>query len=477
MQNNKVLLSFDMSGNFLSLQENSNKIYAGSVASVEYYVDFTENLSANDLVYISFTRPDNQKLAPLICERVLDNRFRLLSTGEELDYTLTSIEEMTINVIIRTRDIITNASSIKSQASVVVNVYPGSQYVPGLTDDSILANLEEHLNNVEKYMVKKYNVADIYNGTLLITYTTDGMKDSPAIYVGYSHQVKYYDWNYEAYRELDVKGNLFVFSEDVDTSTTKQYEYLFTNDTIYARVVTRTVTSGSSTIITIDAGDFYDITLANDTFLDYTKDKIDEHNEDNLSHPGLRALIAALQSVVAENANDIASNSNRIDANATNISNLTVQVNSNASLIQDTRNNLANNYYTKQQTYTKDEVKSLLGTAAGFQFVVVDELPAQGDPTKIYLVPVPQPAPLSEDEEQAVVEDYYDEYIWLADENRYECIGSTRINIGDYVTKQEFYSAIDEKADTTYVDAQLALKANKEELPRLIILDEEDEEV
>lgn len=152
-------------------------------------------------------------------------------------------------------------------------------------------------------------------------------------------------------------------------------------------------------------------------------------------------------------------------------------MNSNASLIQDTRNNLANNYYTKQQTYTKDEVKSLLGTAAGFQFVVVDELPAQGDPTKIYLVPVPQPAPLSEDEEQAVVEDYYDEYIWLADENRYECIGSTRINIGDYVTKQEFYSAIDEKADTTYVDAQLALKANKEELPRLIILDEEDEEV
>ena len=41
MQNNKVLLSFDMNGNFLSIQEDSNKIYAGSVASIEYYVDFS----------------------------------------------------------------------------------------------------------------------------------------------------------------------------------------------------------------------------------------------------------------------------------------------------------------------------------------------------------------------------------------------------------------------------------------------------
>ena len=470
MQNNKVLLSFDMNGNFLSLQENSNKIYAGSVASVEYYVDFTENLSANDLVYISFIRPDNQKLAPLICERILDNRFRLLSTGEELDYNLTTTEEMTINVIIKTRDIITNVSAIKSQASVAVNVYPGSQFVPGIVDDSVLTNLEEHLNDIEKYTVKKYNVSDIQSGQILIPYAENGIKEAPAIYMGYMHQVYYYDWEQEEYRSSNVQGNLFVFAENIDTNTIKQYEYLFTENKIYARTILQQTINN---ITTTDAGDFYDISLVNDTFLDYTDGKITAHNTSGTAHADIRNLISQLTSQVTKNTSDISSNSNRIDANATNISNLTVQVNSNASLIQDTRNNLANNYYTKSQTYTKDEIKSLLGTAAGFQFVVVDELPVQGDPTKIYLVPVPQPTPLAEDEE-AVVEDYYDEYIWLAEENRYECIGSTRINIGDYVTKEEFNSAIDEKADASYVDAQLALKANAADLPRIIILDEEN---
>lgn len=471
MQNNKVLLSFDMSGNFLSLQENSNKIYAGSVASVEYYVDFTENLSANDLVYISFTRPDNQKLAPLICERILDNRFRLLSTGEELDYNLTTTEEMTINVIIKTRDIITNVSAIKSQASVAVNVYPGSQFVPGIVDDSVLTNFEEHLNDIEKYTVKKYNVSDIQSGQILIPYAENGIKEAPAIYMGYMHQAYYYDWEQEEYRSSNVQGNLFVFSENIETKTVKQYEYLFTENKIYARKILQQTINN---IATTDAGDFYDISLVNDTFLDYTNDKITDHNTSSTAHSDIRNLISQLTSQVTKNTSDIISNSNRIDANATNISNLTVQVNNNASLIQDTRNNLASNYYTKQQTYNKDEVKSLLGTAAGFQFVVVEELPVHGDPTKIYLVPIPQATPLAEDEEQAVVEDYYDEYIWLAEESRYECIGSTRINIGDYVTKEEFNSAIDEKADTSYVDTQLALKANVADLPRIIILDEEN---
>ena len=465
MKNNKVLLSFDMNGNFLSIQEDSNKIYAGSVASVEYYVDFTGNLSANDLVYISFTRPDNQKLAPLICERILDNRFKLLSTGEELDYNLTTTEEMTINVIIKTRDIITNVSAIKSQASVVVNVYPGSQFVPGIVDDSVVTNLEEHLNDIEKYTIKKYNVKDIQNGLVLIPYAENGIKEAPAIYMGYSHLVKFYNWEYEEYRSTNVQGNLFVFAENVDSNTIKQYEYLFTDNKIYARTVLQeTVTNVTTTITTIDAGDFYDISLVNDTFLDYTDGKITEHNTSGTAHYDIRSLISQLTSQVTENTSDIASNSNRIDANATNISNLTIQVNSNSSLIQDTRNNLASNYYTKQQTYTKDEVKSLLGTAAGFQFVIVEELPLQGDPTKIYLVPVSKLTQLTENDPQAEVDDYYDEYIWLASENRYECIGSTRINIDDYVTNEDFETALNTKSDTTYVDEQLDLKADATEV-------------
>lgn len=447
MVKNKVLLSFDMNGNFLSLQEGSNKIYAGSVASVEYYVDFSENLSVNDLVYISFTGPDNQKLAPLICERILDNRFKLLSTGEELDYNLTTTEEMTINAIIKTRDIITNTSSIKSQASVVVNVYPGSQFVPGIVDGSVLTNLEEHLNDIEKYTIKKYDVKDIVDEIVLVPYSKDRIKEAPAVYIGYSSQVKYYDWGKEDYNTITVQGNLLVLSEENDNAL-KQYEYLFVDNEIYARTLTKPSNSENLT-----AGEFYSISLTNNTFLGYTQDKISSHNTDQLSHQDLRSLVESVEGITQQNTEDI-------ENIQSSISSLTVQVNSNSNLINQTKTNLENNYYTKVQTYTKDEVNSLLGTAAGFQFVVVDELPVQGDPTKIYLVPVQQVTTLADNEEQAEVEDYYDEYIYLASEDRYECIGSTRINIDDYVTIEQYSQGMSAKADKT-------------ELTRLQILDEE----
>lgn len=469
MKNNKVLLSFDMNGNFLSLQEDSNKIYAGSVASIEYYVDFSENLSANDLVYISFTKPDHEKLAPLICERVLDNRFRLLSTGAELDYKLTDIAELTIDVIVKSKNVITNAYAIKAQASIVVNVYPGSQYVPGIVEDSLLSNLEEHLNYIEKYTIKKYSVADIENDTILIPYATDGIKEAPAIYTGYANQVKYYDWAVESYKTISVQGNLFVLSEE-DDGVLIQYEYLFTNDEIYARTISKQLSDE-----TVVAGEFYDISLTNDTFLGYTQQKISSHNTDEQAHQDIRTLIDNLSELITQNTTNISNNTNSINNLQSSMSSLTIQVNNNSSLIAATQANLANNYYTKTQTYTKAEVNSLLGTAAGFQFVIVDELPVQGDPTKIYLVPVPQPEPLelADDEESAEVDDYYDEYIWLMDESRYECISSTRIDISDYVTKEEFNAAIEEKADASTVNTQLALKAEKTELPRMIILDEE----
>ena len=447
MVKNKVLLSFDMNGNFLSLQEGSNKIYAGSVASVEYYVDFSENLSVNDLVYISFTRPDNQKLAPLICERILDNRFKLLSTGEELDYNLTTTEEMTINAIIKTRDIITNISSIKSQASVVVNVYPGSQFIPGIVDDSVLTNLEEHLNDIEKYTIKKYDVKDIEDEIVLVPYSKDGIKEAPAIYIGYSSQVKYYDWETEDYNTITVQGNLLVLSEENDNAL-KQYEYLYVDNEIYARTITKASNSENLTV-----GEFYSISLTNNTFLGYTQDKISSHNTDQLSHQDLRSLVESVEGITQQNTEDI-------ENIQSSISSLTVQVNSNSNLINQTKTNLENNYYTKVQTYTKDEVNSLLGTAAGFQFVVVDELPVQGDPTKIYLVPVQQVTPLSDNEEQVEVEDYYDEYIYLSSEARYECIGSTRINIDNYVTLEQY-------------SQEMSAKADKTELTRLQILDEE----
>lgn len=447
MQNNKIKLSFDMSGNFLSLEEDSNKIYSGSVASFEYIIDFTENLSVNDLVYISFIRPDSQKVSPLICERILDNRFRLLSTGEELDYEITSVEELIINVIIKTKDVITNVSSIKTQANVTVNVYPGAKFIPGIVDDSILSNLEEHLNNIEKYTVKKYNVKDIQSGSVPINYEENGIKESPAIYIGYNHNVYSYDWNIEDYREGNVVGNLFVFSEKTDENTLKQYEYLFVDQDIYVRDIIKQSING---ITTTKAGKFYNISYANNTIIEGIKKLISEHNSSKDSHSDIRLSLTSLDSRVGKNESDITTNASNIQQNSLAISNLTTQVDSNSKLITDTRNNLANNYYTKNQTYTKEEVKSLLGTAAGFQFVIVEELPEKGDPTKIYLVPI---TPKNDIAKETVVDNYYNEYIWLAEEQRYENIGSTQIDLSDYYTKSQIDLLLQNKADNSTVDS------------------------
>src|SRR5690606_20734975 len=60
-------------------------------------------------------------------------------------------------------------------------------------------------------------------------------------------------------------------------------------------------------------------------------------------------------------------------------------------------------------------------------FTIVTELPELGMLNKIYLVP--------ENEEDVV--NKYQEYIWLANENRFERIGTVEINLENYFTKSE----------------------------------------
>ena len=58
------------------------------------------------------------------------------------------------------------------------------------------------------------------------------------------------------------------------------------------------------------------------------------------------------------------------------------------------------------------------------KIVIVEELPEEGNPNYIYLVP-------NEDGEESNV---YNEYIWLADEEAYEQIGAVNIDLTNYVT-------------------------------------------
>ena len=66
----------------------------------------------------------------------------------------------------------------------------------------------------------------------------------------------------------------------------------------------------------------------------------------------------------------------------------------------------------------------VLKNRENLQIVIVEELPEEGNPNYIYLVP-------NEDAEESNV---YNEYIWLADEEAYEKIGGVSIDLTNYVT-------------------------------------------
>ncbi len=90
---------------------------------------------------------------------------------------------------------------------------------------------------------------------------------------------------------------------------------------------------------------------------------------------------------------------------------------------------LANDTYRKNQTYTQSEVNAAITAAiAGvtqIRFEIVQSLPQTGENGVIYLVQYAQTP-------QGNV---YQEWIWLATENKYETLGSTnQIDLSNYVT-------------------------------------------
>ena len=90
-----------------------------------------------------------------------------------------------------------------------------------------------------------------------------------------------------------------------------------------------------------------------------------------------------------------------------------------SGFITNAVSNLAN-YYTKTQTYTKEEVNSLVGQLVQIQ--VVSSLPQSGQANTIYLVPSGGSKP-----------DVYDEYIWV--NSAWELIGNTEVDLSNYLQK------------------------------------------
>ena len=67
------------------------------------------------------------------------------------------------------------------------------------------------------------------------------------------------------------------------------------------------------------------------------------------------------------------------------------------------------------------------GGAGSLKAVVVDTLPETGEEGILYLVP----------EQSSAGTNNFKEYIWLPDENKYEELGYTDIDLSDYYTKEE----------------------------------------
>ena len=106
-------------------------------------------------------------------------------------------------------------------------------------------------------------------------------------------------------------------------------------------------------------------------------------------------------------------------------------------------NNLLQNYYTKDNTYNKTEVNGLISSISTGGFQVVSELPASGKSNVIYLVSKSQ---TSED-------NIYDEYIWV--NNDWELIGTTQIDLSNYVTNDSLSNTLSNYVTTTSLNSTL----------------------
>ena len=93
-------------------------------------------------------------------------------------------------------------------------------------------------------------------------------------------------------------------------------------------------------------------------------------------------------------------------------------------------------YYKKSETYTQEEINSLISAISTLTLTVVEELPDHDiSTTTIYLVPKDVPG----------TEDIYDEYIYVS--NSWEKIGSTAADLSNYYTKAQADTLLAGKVD------------------------------
>lgn len=109
------------------------------------------------------------------------------------------------------------------------------------------------------------------------------------------------------------------------------------------------------------------------------------------------------------------------------------------------------NYYLKSETYTKEQVNQLISTITSVRFELVNELPSTGENNIIYLVPSSNPK----------TRNVKDEFIWI--NNAWEQIGSTSIDLSDYVTTTQLNIALSNYTTTNQLNTLLNGYVQKEQ--------------
>lgn len=118
-------------------------------------------------------------------------------------------------------------------------------------------------------------------------------------------------------------------------------------------------------------------------------------------------------------------------------------LNNDAGFVTSTVDNLVN-YYTKTQTYTKEEITTLIAAISTMTLKKVDALPTTGiSTTTIYLAPKTEEG----------TNNKYFEYIYT--DGAWELIGETETNLEGYVTDEGLTAALSSYVKTTALDSYL----------------------
>lgn len=123
-----------------------------------------------------------------------------------------------------------------------------------------------------------------------------------------------------------------------------------------------------------------------------------------------------------------------------------------AGFITKTVNDLTN-YYSKNETYTQQEVNNLIASIQKVTIKIVDTLPTTGEENVIYFIP-----------KTGSNNDSYDEYMWI--NNKWELIGTTAVDLSDYYTKEQTNSLLDNKANSSALQSHIDNKNNPHEVTK-----------